>query len=401
MNLGTSGFVGGRLRQARNARGISATAMADLMNITSASISLYERGESSPQVELLARIADTLDLPMSFFTLPIRTEKTKPVFFRSHLRSIVTKMDLKRCDSMVEWLGDIILPYLRQYISFPAVNLPPNIVVDNARDLSGNDIENIATAVRNHWGVGIGPIRNVLLLLESNGIPTILMDLKIAEMNSFSNVYNGVPLIFLSAVEDTATKLRAYALRELGHFILHSNVTQAQLNDPQFLKLTAEQADHFAGAFLVPSDSFMSEYIHPSLNVFFTMKSKWLTPIGLLIKRVGHLKIATKDEEKKLWLGYCRKGWRRKEPLEERITIEKPILLNSAIDLIIKEGIKSIDQITYDIPLSNKDIEELLNLPPGYLAPLSSLVKLNDRSSTAVEDGYRDAILQAAKIKSH
>lgn len=389
MNLGTPGFVGERMRQARKARGLTATALADLLGITRSLISLYELGKSSPQAELLAKIADKLNLPMSFFTLPLHKAKTKPVFFRS--MAAATRLDRNRDESRLEWLGDILLPYLRQYVTFPMVNLPSDIIVDNPLDLNGYDIENIANGVRKYWGLGQGPILNVLSVLEHNGVIIVQTDLK-ANIQEFSNVYDGNPLIFLGTNSDSATKLRSYAAHELGHFILHSNVTQAQLDDQQIFKLIEDQAAHFAGAFLIPADSFVSEFVLPSLNSFVTIKSKWLAPIGLLIKRTAQLKFVDKDQEQKLWVSYCRKGWRKREALDELIAMEKPVLLSKAINMIIKEGIKSTDQIIAEIPLSNRDIEELLNLPYGFLTPLSPNVKLNDQVPAIAENDYKYAI---------
>lgn len=376
MNLGTPGFVGERLLQARKDRGLTATALADLLDINRSLISLYERGKCSPQSELMARIADKLNLPMAYFTLPIRTIKTKPIFFR--LMIPTTRLDRNRGESRIKWFGDIILPYLRQYVSFPAVNFPQDIIVDNPFDLNDDDIENIAMSVRKYWGLGQGPILNVLSILESNGIIIVQTDMK-EKSQEFGNIYDGTPLIFLGTNCDSTTKLRTYAAHELGHFILHRNVTQKQLDDPQFFKWFEDQASRFCGAFLIPADSFASEFVGPTLNSFVTMKSKWLVPIGLLIKRTEQLKFISMDEQQKLWISYCRKGWRKREALDERIAMERPVLLSKAINMILKEGIKSTDQIIAEIPLSNRDIEELLNLPYGYLVPSSPEVKLIDQ----------------------
>jgi len=396
MNLGTPGFVGERIRQAREARGLTATSLAELLSITRASISLYECGKCSPQPELLARIADKLSLPMTYFTLPISKTKTRPVFFRSMVAA--TKTDRNRGNSRVEWFGEIIYPYLTQYISFPAVNLPPSVTIDNAMNLSDDDIENFALATRKYWGIGNGPISNVLLLFENNGILTVRMNLQADTLDAFSNVYDSIPLLFLGTGKDSAVRLRFDAAHELGHLILHRNITQTQLNNLQLFKLMEDQANRFAGAFLVPSDSFASDYFLPTLNSFITMKSKWLVSICVIIKRAAHLQFIDKEQEQKLWVSYSRKGWRKREPMDERIVVENPVLISRAINLIIKEGIKTKDEIASELPLSPIDIEELMNLPYGYMGPSSPDVRLNDREPILDEDDYRDAIHQAEQI---
>lgn len=396
MNLGTPGFVGERIRQAREARGLTAISLAELLGITRSSVSLYECGKSSPQPEMLAKIADKLNLPMTYFTLPISRTKTRPVFFRSMIAA--TKTDRNRGDSRVEWFGEIIYPYLTQFLSFPPVNLPPSMIVDNVMNLSDDDIENVALAVRKYWGIGTGPISNVLLLLENNGILSVRMNLRADTLDAFSNVYDDIPLLFLGTSKDSAVRLRFDAAHELGHLILHRGVTQTQLNNLQFFKLVEDQANRFAGAFLVPSDSFASDFFLPTLNSFITMKSKWLASIGVLIKRAAHLQFIDKDQEQKLWISYSRKGWRKREPLDERIRPENPVLISRAINLIIQEGIRTKDQIASEIPLSLVDIEELMNLPYGYMEPSSPDVTLNNRDLISDESDYRDAICQAEQI---
>jgi len=265
-------------------------------------------------------------------------------------------------------------------------------------NLSDDDIENFALATRKYWGIGNGPISNVLLLFENNGILTVRMNLQADTLDAFSNVYDSIPLLFLGTGKDSAVRLRFDAAHELGHLILHRNITQTQLNNLQLFKLMEDQANRFAGAFLVPSDSFASDYFLPTLNSFITMKSKWLVSIGVIIKRAAHLQFIDKEQEQKLWVSYSRKGWRKREPMDERIVVENPVLISRAINLIIKEGIKTKDEIASELPLSPIDIEELMNLPYGYMGPSSPDVRLNDREPILDEDDYRDAIHQAEQI---
>ena len=55
MKLGTPGFVGPRLREAREGRGLTAMSLAELLGITRSAISYYEKGTTSPQPDVMER----------------------------------------------------------------------------------------------------------------------------------------------------------------------------------------------------------------------------------------------------------------------------------------------------------------------------------------------------------
>ena len=63
-----------------------------------------------------------------------------------------------------------------------------------------------------------------------------------------------------------------------------------------------------------------------------------------------------------------RRGWRRQEPLDERLVAEQPRLLKRGFELLVNEGIKTPDQILTDLALNPADIEALACLEQGYLS---------------------------------
>jgi transcriptional regulator with XRE-family HTH domain len=69
--------VGRRLRALRNERGLSLRALAELCQLSPNTISLIERGESSPSVSTLQRLATALGVQIhSFFVDPAEPVKT-------------------------------------------------------------------------------------------------------------------------------------------------------------------------------------------------------------------------------------------------------------------------------------------------------------------------------------
>ena len=393
---GSPGFIGERLRQAREARGLTAISLAELLGISRQAVSLYETGTVTPQPDILFQIADKLHLPVSFFLTAINKTNTKPVFFRS--LSAAAKIDRGRGDTKLEWLMGLVLPYLRRMISFPEVNIPPSISQD-VMSISQHDIEEIAANTRRYWGLGDGPISNIVLLLENNGVIVVRTNLSSPALDAFStwNTIDNTPYVILGSDKGSPTRSRFDAAHELGHLILHRNIDKAKLNNTHLFKLIEQQANHFASAFLVPPEALAEDYIIPTLDALLILKERWRVSVGMLIMRITNLGFITEEHEKRLWINYNRRGWKKSEPREDRVPIENPVLLERACRLIIEENVKTTQNILDEIPLSPSDIEELMNLEDGFLKPSQPVLSLrNVHLASAAE--YKDAIEEVENI---
>src|SRR5688572_4320129 len=105
MKLGTPGFVGARLTEAREAVGLTQIALADLLQVTRQAVCQYESGDASPSPEVMRRISDKLDLPIRFFLQRPPVRARGATFFRS-MKS-TTKMARVRANRRFGWLLDI------------------------------------------------------------------------------------------------------------------------------------------------------------------------------------------------------------------------------------------------------------------------------------------------------
>src|SRR5262249_18573666 len=118
MRQGTPGFVGARLRRGREARGVPATALADIVGVTRAAMSQYEHGHQSPSPETMRRLSEALNLPRHWFLQPIRPGETGTIFYRCMARA--TKSARQRAESRCGWLKDIVA-MIQQHIKMPPV----------------------------------------------------------------------------------------------------------------------------------------------------------------------------------------------------------------------------------------------------------------------------------------
>ena len=67
--------VGNRLRQLREARGVSMRTLATMSGLSANALSMIERGKTSPSVSTLYRLADALGVPVTDFFSPESSRK--------------------------------------------------------------------------------------------------------------------------------------------------------------------------------------------------------------------------------------------------------------------------------------------------------------------------------------
>lgn len=361
-------FISNRLKEAREARGLSITSLAELTDISKQSISSYEKG-NNPSIYALTKIAQRLNMPIQFFYKPIFNRDNNPIFFRS--LAAATKRVRLRAERRLNWLEEII-EYLGQYIYFRQVRLPKVDIDSDPNALSIHDIEDIAMKCRHEWGLGNGPISNMVNLLEMQGAIVIRDKLDSETLDSFSKWYahKNVPIIILGDDKRSAVRSRMDAAHEAGHLIMHRSIDKIG----KYFKLIEDQAFRFGSAFLLPAESFTKDFLSPGLDIFVMMKSKWKVAVSAMIRRCYDLNIIDSDRYEKLFIYYNKRGWRRKEPLDDTISIEPPLFLRKCIEMIIEKEVQSKENIAINLSLSLSDIEDMLNLPRGFLTGKSSIV---------------------------
>lgn len=365
MRPGTLGFVGARLREAREARGITAIALAQRIGVSRQVISQYENGLATPSPDVMERITQQLDLPVAFFRRPISPVELSTVYFRS--LSSATNAARARAKSRLRWAQEIAF-YVREYIEIPPVDFPTFNLPADPKSLTSEQIEMAAQQVRRHWSLGDGPISNVVWLLENHGAIIVRDHLATHALDAFSGWADGTPFIILGSDKGSAARSRLDTAHELGHLVAHRSITATQLTRPADLKLLEIQAFRFGGAFLLPASSFPRDVYSPTLDALRNLKDKWRVSVGLMIKRLEDLDLVGDEQARRLWISYNRRGWRQNEPLDDELPVEEPRLLRQACELMLTEGVLARSDILSQLPFAQHDIEQLAGLGEGYLS---------------------------------
>lgn len=371
MKIGTPGFNGNRLAEARKSLMLTKTALAEMIDVSKASIGQYEKGIQNPRPEIFEKLTSTLNKPKNFFLSDNRNIDFGSTFFRS--LSSTTKSEREMAKVKLLWISDIVT-FLEKYIEFPKLDIP-DFSISNPFSLSTADIEDLAEKCRAHWNLDHKPVSNIVALLESKGFIVTRWETSSKALDAFnSNVKDGGrPYVVLSADKTSSARSRLDASHEIGHSVLHKDINLSVKNH----KEAEKQAFYFAGAFLLPEREFAKDIAKFGTNLesFWTIKEKWKVSIAAMIYRCKHLNLISDDQEKRLYISISKRGWRKKEPLDDRIKIEKPYFLAESIKMLVDNNILSKREIVDSIMLSSSDIVKLTGLPRYYFNDDNSKVK--------------------------
>lgn len=385
MRLSVAGFRPERLLQARQARGITQAALAAMVERTAATICKWEKGTQAPEPEALERISKTLKMPSSWFLRPVPAYGNRNSFFRSN--TSITKEARTISDVHLQWLNDIGLT-LQEWLDWPEVNFPTFDESDYTQ-ISMEDIEKFSVHCRKYWKLGMGPISDIMLLLENNGAICVRLELGYTNMDGNSRWFDSDnrPYVMVAGDKANAIRNRFDATHELAHLVLHRKVDTLEFN--KHYKLLEAQANMFAGAFLLPSETFGVEVTRPTLDTFLALKPRWKVSIAAMIMRCKQLQIIDEEAVSRLWRSYNARGWRKGEPFDDDIPFEQPKLMPRGIKLLMEEGVLTREGLQAQLGMNAEDCEKLCSLPDGYFSMGESVthlarVKLKERPTAEV-----------------
>jgi len=382
-------FNGQRLKQALQFRGIRMTDLANRLNISKQSLSLYANGENIPPFENVVKIANELEFPLEFFiTEDVSTVITDNTYFRS--QASASKISQNAQKIKLEYVAKVYEVFLN-FVNFPVKHLPPvNLVLsDNPLEVdlpeSINRIENIAKSVRDFWKVGMGPIENLQFLLESNGIIITGFQDVDSTIDAFSqriqiNKQESVFIVALALGDKPNVRLRFDMAHELGHILLHEwDENNEYLSKDEF-NAREKQANMFASSLLLPRETFGEDVAPYATNIEYyrSLRKKWGVSMQAMMYRARQLGYITSNQFQYMMRTVAAKGWRTHEPGDT------PGILNStifqgAVDVLFDGGYLSsatlLDAFHKNgIYLSQIDLEDILGLLPGTLAVESKVI---------------------------
>jgi Zn-dependent peptidase ImmA (M78 family)/DNA-binding XRE family transcriptional regulator len=345
-------FDGKRLSQARQLRGHRKAELAGLVGVTPGAITQYESDIARPRGETLARIALALSLPVSFF------EGGRPqcVFTEDsfHFRRLRTsrKVDRARVLAQTSLVAELV-EYLGELVDLPRAQIE---AMGDGSPLETDLIERIAADARERWHLGVGPISNVVTLLETQGCIVSRLRTSVESVDAFSGWFGPRPYVVLSSDKNDTARSRFDAAHELGHLLIHP--------DPDPANATHEREAHrFASAFLLPAAQIVQELPRGlDWRSYIDLKFRWRVSLQALLRRARDVSVLSPEVYKRAVAQISQRGWRRLEPGDIGAP-EEPTVVPSAIRVVEREYGVSRLALTERLRLPLSEFEVLFGEP--------------------------------------
>ncbi len=313
---------------AREARGLSQSALAERIGVTQGKVSKYESGMLSVTDEDAAAIAAALLFPTRFFAQTDQVYGFGSTCFYHRKRQ---RMPIKQLRQLQAQLN---------IFRFQVLRLIRGIEIEVENDFVRLDVPEhgtpgeVARIVRSIWKLPMGPVRNVVAAVENAGAIVYELSFGSRHLDAISQTAPGCPPVVFVNSDIPADRLRFTLMHEVGHMILHHIPT----DDMEL------QADRFAAEFLMPKREIRSSLRKLSLHKLAALKQEWLVSMNALLKRSQDLGQISPRYARTLWTRMSQQGWRTKEPIE--IPREKPTVFRQILDVHLNDHGYTMEELS-------------------------------------------------------
>lgn len=353
-----------RMSFAREMRGFTKKELAESIKKSSSAISQIERGVIRPDLETFVSLAFALKVPPSFFIG--RDTLAKPIELAAcHFRSLRSASQALRRQSARK--GDLLIDFV-ELLEEKGLLFPKEEVSDFSGSADSiEDIEESAVKLRQHWKMGLGPIPNIVKLVESKGIMVLPLPGSCSKVDAYSTWRGRRPCMLLSFAK-TASRVRFDVSHELAHLALHEDTAAGEAK-------TETQANRFAGAFLAPRESFLEECPRRwSLTAFQHLKARWRMSIQALLYRAKDLGCISQSTHQRAMIQLTKLGMRKNEG--EEWPMEKPVLLTQSLELLSEQV--TLSELAAELSVYPAELKAILS----ECVAVETLDKIDRKSET-------------------
>ena len=316
---------GARLRQAREARGLTQKALAELTGLPQPVVSRLEIGARLLAGEDTQRVADALEVPLRFLEHPpvLLPEGSLGLFRAASSR--VRSSEFTAARRAAEIGAEAILR-LAEGEPLPPVRL---------RVHRGVAVEEAARFAREALRLPPAePIADLTNALERAGTLVLRLGGLSEHIAGFSAWLSAPDRPLVAARRPLgAFRLRFTLAHELGHLVLGHQVFAGPRRPEE------REANLFAGALLMPGEAAEEDLAAARLDLerLAELKGKWglsMHAVALRARALGHLEDAA---YRSLYEGMRSRGWLRREPGDLATRPEEPRLLR---ELAERRGVR-------------------------------------------------------------
>lgn len=299
--------------------GLTQTAIAQHAGVSQATVSKIENGFEEPSADFLESVASIAGVPVGLFGAgdSLIPESVYDIFHKKRLT--LPQKPLKRANASVRIARLQVGRLLRAFDEIPATISMPSLFIDQY-----DSPEEIAALTRATWRVPMGPITDLVEVVEATGTPVLLRDLgheKLRAMSMPSGLDDGGQIIILNDRLPASAQRFALA-HEVGHLVMHQGTGSNAME---------KEADTFASALLMPASDIRPKLRGLKFNNLGMLKRYWRVSMASLIYRAHALGVISERQYKSLNIQLNKLPNGRKRESGE-FPVEVPSLVKRAIE---------------------------------------------------------------------
>jgi len=330
---------------------LSQAQLAENLGIQQGSLSKIEQGLLSANEAVVAKLANSLRCPVSFFYQNER-EYGPPMSAHPMYRKKVSASQ-KVLDGIVAELN-VRIAHIRKFLS--AVDFEPELPFPryDLDDFDGNASQ-IAENVRKAWYIPRGPIKSLSEYVERAGCLVVHCDFGVAKIDGVSYRVAGLPPVIFLNKNQPADRMRFSLAHELGHLVLH---------DYPSPNMEAE-ANEFASALLMPESDIAADLNGITIEKAAYMKPVWKVSMAALIFRAKTLNQIDSYKSEYLWRQMSSHGYRLREPASLDFPPEETTLMSALVKNLTENLGFSDDDLVNTLHLHFDELSQMYGLKRG------------------------------------
>lgn len=352
---------GSRLTFLRELYGYTLKDVANYLDVTPSYLSQLEKNKRKINFSFVMNASKFYNVPHIFLLSKENIPDTDgAIFFRK--KAVVTRKSQKQAIQKARlygYLEEKFSSYFRlDYFQFPKYS-NENF---NFKLTDYDYIDHVAHEIRKEFNLGIGPISNATLLVERLGIRVAFADLSSYGIDAVTVKINRHFIILLNSEITSSVRIRFNIIHELGHILLHSRYSTNDINNSNNHRRIESEADHFAGVLLMPEEGLAIDMQYTNMEYLKSLKKHWLVSLQALIYRGNEVGLISDQQSLYLRQTIARNHWRKEEPFDNFIPIERPSLLKSTLRFTKADKNNFFEKTSYQTGIVINDIIKILNL---------------------------------------
>ena len=333
----------------RESRGLSGAKLAELSQIPQPTLSKMENGLAPLDPARLMQIAEVLDYPIEAFAW------TDPVYGFGHAAFYHRKQQALPQTTLRKIQANVNLTRIRLERLLRSIVVDAEYPVPVLDGVEFGGPAGAARAVRAQWRIPMGPIEDMMAVIERAGIIVVRTSLESPKISAISiDAIGTYPPLILLNTGMSADRERFTLAHELAHLVLHSAVAAPDEAE--------DEANSFASEFLMPAAEIRVQLKGITLERAAQLKRVWKVAMSAIIRRARDLGTIDETRYRSLNVSISQKGWRKVEPVE--IPRDEPSIVTALVDVHLREHGYTVEELAQVVALSSAEFGARFDVAP-------------------------------------